>query len=378
MFNLFNKSDTADYEFIQSQIGSDVLINDSSTVTRALVTNTNLEKNYDDKKISSLSPLHRGDFVVYEGKKYMFISESNGQRYNKYKGIMRRLPHTIIVNSACRFIHVDCYITVGDLGVTSGKVISVLDGSITVYTNELYKDSGLTIDARFFVNGQVFKVTGIDSFSQSGILILTCEKDLISTATDDLVNGIAGGLSCAVDITNEPTPVMLGYTLQLNYTSTSNAPVTFTSSTTAIATVNATGLVTGHSVGNVTITIANASNGHITDTIILTVEDVPVAKTITLNFSTSPIGEIKSSQSKTYTANVYQGATLITEDVTWNLYADDMVSTFNVLDAQITATTATTITIKALRYTYYVQLKCTLNSDPTIFVWQRIKLRSLI
>ncbi|QUL57358.1 Ig-like domain-containing protein [Paenibacillus tritici] len=382
MFDLFNISDTADFEFIQSQIGTDVYINQSATPTRVVITNTNLNSGYDDKKITSLSPIHRGDTIVYEGNKYMLISEINTERYNKFKGIIRRLPQTIIVNSSCRFIHVDCFITVGDLGVTSGKVITVADGSINVFTNNYYKDLGLEIGNRFFVDGQMFKITGIDTFSQKGIANLSCEKDLINSSTDDVANGIAGGLACPVDITTEPTSVVLGSTLQLVYTSTSNAPVTFTSSNTAIATVNATGLVTSHSVGSVTVTIANATNGRITDTVILAVEDVPVSKTIVLTSDTSPISEIKETRSKTMTANIYDGTTLITngsEPVTWGLYEDDLVTPYNTVNMQITATTASTITLKCVKYArlYYVQLKCTLNSDPSIFIWQRIAIKSL-
>ncbi|OKP84842.1 hypothetical protein A3844_18840 [Paenibacillus helianthi] len=207
MFDLFNMSDTADFEFIQSQIGTDVYINRSATPMRVVITNTNLNSGYDDKKITSLSPIHRGDIVIHEGNKYMLISEINTERYNKYKGIIRRLPQTIIVNSSCRFIHVDCYITVGDLGLTSGKVITVVDGSINVFTNNYYKELGLEIGNRFFVDGQMFKIIGIDTFSQKGIANLSCEKDLINSGTDDVANGIAGGLACPVDITTEPTSV---------------------------------------------------------------------------------------------------------------------------------------------------------------------------
>lgn len=65
MVNLFT-NDNADFAFLLDQMGSDVLINDNPV--KALITNTNLEQNYDDKKISSLSPLKRGDIVVYNGK----------------------------------------------------------------------------------------------------------------------------------------------------------------------------------------------------------------------------------------------------------------------------------------------------------------------
>lgn len=138
----------------------------------------------------------------------------NLERYNKNKGIIRSLPQTIIINSSCRFIHVDCYITVGDLGVTSGKVISEVDGSIKVFTNNYYKELGLEIGNRFFVDGQMFKITGIDTFSQKGIANLSCEKDQINKDLDDVPNGIAGGLACPVDITNPATSILIRSTLQ--------------------------------------------------------------------------------------------------------------------------------------------------------------------
>ncbi|WP_052088080.1 Ig-like domain-containing protein [Paenibacillus wynnii] len=482
MFDLFSKSDTDNYEFIQSQIGSDVLINDSSTVTRALVTNTNLEQNYDDKKISSLSPLNRGDLVVYEGKKYMIISEINTQRSNKFKGIMRRLPHTVIVNSACHFIHVDCYITVSNLGVTEGKVLSVLDGEITVFTKEYYKELGLKIDSKFFVDGQKFKVTGIDTFSKKGILILSCEKDSIDTVADDVINGIAGGLSCTVDITNASTSVMIGNTLQLAWTSTNNVPVTFTSSSNAIATVSATGLVTGVTEGSFTVTVANSTNGFIYDTLAISVYapevytmslyntvnkhnmayneqiiinknvylngatitdktvtyslvyadqitavpstvatisvdsdniatvtnlnagtvdesiyvkavldnnnsivnyyaltlayQVTVTKTITLSPMSATYVEITSGSSvgKTFTATVSSGV----ENCGWAIFADDKVSSPDPTVYSILSQTTSTIQIKGLKYTYYIQLKCYLLSDPSVSTWQRIRIKSAI
>lgn len=50
MVNLVNLSDTTDFEFLLSEMGSNVVVNESSTTTRAIITNTNMEQNYDDKK----------------------------------------------------------------------------------------------------------------------------------------------------------------------------------------------------------------------------------------------------------------------------------------------------------------------------------------
>lgn len=150
MINIF-ENNTDDFSFLLEQMGSYVLINDNPD--RALITNTNMEQIYDDRRITSLSPFSRGDVVVYNGKKFMVISEVNDRRYNKFKGIMRFLPIRIIVNSESRFYPLDCYINTSDLGITSGKVLTLADGEITVNCSNYSIDSGLKIGARFLLNG---------------------------------------------------------------------------------------------------------------------------------------------------------------------------------------------------------------------------------
>ncbi|WP_353615558.1 Ig-like domain-containing protein [Bacillus sp. FJAT-27264] len=59
----------------------------------------------------------------------------------------------------------------------------------------------------------------------------------------------------------------IGDTLQVTYTSPHDARVTFTSSDIDIATVNFTGLVAGQTAGEVTISVTNATNGDIFDTV---------------------------------------------------------------------------------------------------------------
>ncbi|GIQ66709.1 hypothetical protein PACILC2_52770 [Paenibacillus cisolokensis] len=166
MFNLFDNQNTTDFEFLLAQIGSDVYINGEETPIKAVITNTTLEANYDDRKLATLSPLKRGDIVLFNGQKYMVISEVNDKRYSKYKGIMRRLTHTIIVNSSCRFCTLDSFIIASNLGVIDGQVLSLSAGEIHVYTSQYCVNSGLKIGDRFLLDGQAFKITGIDSFSK--------------------------------------------------------------------------------------------------------------------------------------------------------------------------------------------------------------------
>lgn len=370
MINLFDNG-TDDFQFLLDQMGSNVTIRDNKI--RALITNTNLEQNYDDKKITSLSPLSRGDIVVYNCKKYLVISEVNDQRYNKYKGIMRFLTHTIIVNSDSRFYTLDCYINTTDLGITSGKVLTLADGEITVNCSKYSMDSNLKIGARFLLNGQAWKVTGVDDFSKPGMVALTCVKDAL-LQTDDLANGIAGGLDIKVKFDNSNFDVFVGSTYQLTWTSTNNAPVRFVSGNPDIATVDANGLVTGFTTGNVTITVYHAQMEHIKDSMTLTVKDIPVAYTVTITSSSKP-AEITKGRTKTYEAVVYQGTATVNEPVTWEIYADNQTSTTTL--AKITSQTGTSCIVSG-DVIGYVQLKVSLVSDPSVFAWQRIQVKSAI
>lgn len=363
MINLF-ESNTDDFSFLLEQMGKDITINDNPV--RALISNTNLNDNYDDKKISSTSPLRRGDVVNFNEKKYLIISEVNDQRFGHYKAIMRFLPHRIIVNSESRFYTLDCYINTSDLGITSDKVLTLADGEITVNCSNLTIDSDLKLDARFLLNGGAWRCTGIDDFSKPGTVALTCTKDSI-LPSDDLVNGIAGGLGITVDITNGDFEVIIGSTYQLTWTSTDNAPVRFVSSDESIATVDASGLVTGLTAGSVTITASHNQLEHIKDSVSVTVKDVPLSYTVTITSSSTP-GEITKSRTKTYTVIVNRGTDVVTDQpVTWQITADDQVSTTTF--AKITSQTGSSCVVSGDALGY-VQLKAALVSDPSVFTWQ--------
>ncbi|GIP51832.1 Ig-like domain-containing protein [Paenibacillus vini] len=371
MINLF-ESTTEDFSFLLDQMGNDVLINDNPV--KALITNTNLEQIYDDRRITSLSPFSRGDIVLFNGKKYIVISEVTEKRYTKYKGIIRFLPHTIIVNSESRFYTLDCYINTSDLGITSGKVLTLADGEITVNCSNYSIDSDLKIGARFLLNGGAWKCTGVDDFSKPGMVALTCVKDSI-LPTDDLINGIAGGLGISVNITNSNFDVTIDSTYQLTWTSTNNAPVRFESSDESVATVDVNGLVTGLTTGNVTITVYHAQLEQIKDTITLMVKDVPVSYTLEITSSSKP-GEVTKGRTKTYEAIVKQGIDIVSDQpVTWKITADDQTSTTAL--ATITSQTGTSCVVSGVNLGY-VQLKATLVSDPTVFAWQRIQVKSAI
>lgn len=293
---------------------------------------------------------------------------------------MRLLPYSITFNASCVFISVSAYIETQSFGVQNGQIMTLADGKIYVNVPDNDDTKKIKLNDRFIKYQQAFKVVGIDRYSKTGIVILTCEKDSINSAADDVENDIAGGFSCPVDITNtESVEVYEGDTLQLTWTATNDYPVIFSSSDDTIATVDASGLVTGVSIGQVTITIQNASNTFISDTVTVSVIEVPSTYSVSITSTSSLPNEIKNNQSKTYNAEVYNGVTLVTDGsqpVTWQLFADDQVS--NTTLATITSQNGTSCTVKNnSANSGYVQLRAMLQSDNSIVEWIRIQMKPL-
>ena len=368
MFNLFDFNSSGDFEYLLSCMGQDILINNTEP-RRVLITNRTLSEKYNDKNITSLSPLKRGDVFDFEGKKWMVISEES-KRNNRWKGIARQLPFTLVVNNNCSFISVPCYIESSSFGFVDGKILSMATGELFVYTPDNEQTRQIRIGNRWMKFGQVFKIVGIDHYSQPGMIVFTCEKDEVDQATDDIENDIAGGLVCKIQITNsKPIEVSEGNTVQLSWEATGNTPVVFSSSDESVATVDQNGLVTGVSVGQAVITVANASRPLIKDDI-----KVKVVEAAEYSIVISGSNEIITELTETYTAQVFHGSTLVSEPVIWSLWDDSKTTTTTY--ATITSQDDVQCTVKAgTAINQYVQLKATLLSDSTVEAWFRIRIK---
>lgn len=383
MLNLFNIDDESNFIYMLEAAGRNVTVNNSSAPIKALITNSKLETNYDDRYVSTLEGLQRGDLIDYNNKKYMIISEVNDRRYGHYKGVIRHLPHEIVFNHDCRFQSISCYIDNGSPSLASGQVLTLIDDKITVYLPINIMNVNISSGDVFMIQGNKFKIVTNDTYSSAGIAILTCQREQINPANDDVKHNIANGLACSINLTNnEPITVYVEETLQLTWASPYDAPVTFESSNNTIATVDAEGLVSGHTEGEVTIIVSNASNNLIFVTTTVNVESIPIEKSIKLVFS-KPNQKIDdyyylyANATESFTAIVYEGNTAISEAVTFQMYADDKVLTPS-LNAFTGTTSGNVYTITSKSAFIYIQLKVTLDSDPYIYTWQRIRIRSFL
>ncbi|WP_414852368.1 hypothetical protein [Brevibacillus sp. IT-7CA2] len=86
MINLF-VSNKEDFQFILDHLGKDVLINNQPV--KAAISNSPLSTDVDDKIISTLAAISRGDIVHYNNEDWIILSEVNGQRYGRYRAYIR-------------------------------------------------------------------------------------------------------------------------------------------------------------------------------------------------------------------------------------------------------------------------------------------------
>lgn len=180
-----------DFQYIIENLGVDVQINAVST--KAVITNTPVNVHYDDKKINTLNVIKRGDKVTYDNGVYLIISEVNGDRYGKYKGLMRRTNFSLPVkideikelvgyNQFGEPVYKITPINVNEECIVANQTASVVNGAISLPNGNIdltFQDNDNTkkikLNDTFTVAGQNYKVIGFDK-TEIGLIIVKCEK----------------------------------------------------------------------------------------------------------------------------------------------------------------------------------------------------------
>lgn len=374
MFNYFELNNSTDFQYLLNSAGMDILINGTSS--RALITNTNLTESRDNKKVTTLDNIERGFLIDYDNKKWLIVSEVSGKRYNKYKGIMQRCNNTMTLNVAGILYDVPCIVTDrASLNTDTTQYITTLDTEIYIMVANDATNSNIKVNDIYKIGNLNYQVKNIDDISKSGLLVMKMEF----TATEQVLP------SYSISITNtEPlstdtaTPVQLTVEQKDGATVLTNPlPMIFSSSDNAIASVDSTGLVTPQGIGNVNITVQLESDASVNDSILITVEEVPIIETYTLELTgnVSPGTEVKQGQTKTYTCVKKNSSGVVIDGATFDFVVNPGTTptsayTFTVVDD-------VSCTIKCNSSTYYIDLVATDRSDNTLSVTKNIKLRAL-
>lgn len=375
MVNYFQLNNTDDFTYLINSIGQDVFINKQPV--KVLITNTDLHRVYDERKITTLHNLQTGDLIHYNNRDWLIHNEVNGQRYGKYKALIRACDYSIKFNFGGNIKEFPSCVDGKFFDLDTNRYINLSADQIMVTMQENEDTLQVKLENRFIKMGSAWKVTGINR-TIVGLITFTCAKDVFNE-NDDKENEIADGKKYYVRITNtKPIEIDEGSNVQITYEATTGANVVFVSSDSTIANVDNTGLVTGLQAGTVIITASINGSETYKDTIEITVNEV-IQESYSLQIYsdyTLP-NELKNNQSKVYKVNVYRGSEIVTDQpVTWSIYADNQSSTTTL--ASITSQDGQSCTVKNNNANSgYVQLKATLNSDDSVFVWFRIQMKSL-
>lgn len=139
--NIFNTDQaTKDFQFMLDNAAYDILINEN--VSKGLITSPSLNRivDFDDRYISTLDILKRGDLITYKDKPYLIISEIESMRQINYKAIMRHCNYHITIPGGTELV---------DTGYTD------------IVGNPIYEEVEIDpIDLPIIIDNRKFSVTG--------------------------------------------------------------------------------------------------------------------------------------------------------------------------------------------------------------------------
>lgn len=140
--NLFNTQEN-DFKVLLKEFGTTIKVNNVDV--RAVVTNTSLSE-LDDKHISTITKIKRGDHVQFNGKDYFVINQVTTKRYESYKAIIRCAEHYIRFNLSTYVDgaytkydvkEVPCIVqTTSDLGLDFGKQMILAEGELAIFVQD--------------------------------------------------------------------------------------------------------------------------------------------------------------------------------------------------------------------------------------------------
>lgn len=282
MVKLFDP-DVSSFNYMLEQMGKDLILNNTTPIRAILSSIPVNANNHDDKYISTKDPIKQGDLVDYLLSKWIIVSQINGQRIIKYKGVMRKANYNVNFNFDGLVKNFPTIIEGKVFDVQSGQYISLPTGKILVTLQENSDTLQISLNKRFIKIGSPWKVTGIDRTRQ-GLLTLSCDLDLIG-AKDDMVNEIADVVVYTVVFSDiSPVEVNIGETYQTTIIMQKDGtsvtfPVSYSSNNSNVS-VDANGLLTANLEGSSIITVTKTDNPSVSAILEVTakVNHIPVVE----------------------------------------------------------------------------------------------------
>ena len=262
-----------------------------------------------------------GTIIVLKGVPYLVISQDGIESDVYYTSIAIKCDTTFNVysNTEGRYVTVPCAVISDKYTLTNNSVISMVSGSVTVYTGDNSYARDMKINNGYFNFGGYYKVGNV--FYNNGLAYVYMTREAMPT---DNTYSLSYNGTTSLNMSNTTT-YQLSYTAIKNDTVVDNPILSYSSSDTSIATVDDTGLMTMLKVGNVKITTTWTDGDNVTCETIIAIsngDDVPVQVG---NLHINGILNLKCGWNRTLTA-VYT-------DVDGNDVSSNYTSVWTITDA---------------------------------------------
>ena len=289
---------------------------------------------------------------------------------------IQRCNNTLQFYDSSSTLHsIPCIISKGLISLDEQKVISTLDSEIAIQISNTSITRQIGMNDVFKIGMRNYSVTDINDITVNGLLLIKMQYSEVEQVFPVYSLTILNGDSIQV---NKNDPLTINAQVKIDGIIVSIVPdLIFSSSDITKATINSiTGVVTILDVGNVVFSCKLASDLSVLDTIsVEIIEEIQNNFTYTITANTTPITEVKSGQTKTYTAHKFNnGIEIVDAEFNWSV-----VSGITPIDKYVfTVLNNTQSTIKANAYVYYIDLFATDRDLPENSISVNIKLRSVM
>ena len=241
-----------------------------------------------------------GTIFVLKGIPYLVISQDGIESDVYYTSMAIKCDTTFNVysNTEHRYITVPCAVISDKYTLTNNSMISMVSGSVTVYTGDNSYARDMSINNGYYNFGGYYEVGNV--FYNNGLAYVYMTREAMPPSKYTLsYNGVT-----SLDMA-DATTYQLSYTAIKNDVVVDSPTLTYVSSNDTIATVDGNGLLTLLATGNVKITATwtDGNNTTCETTIAISnsgVEPEPTPTTGTVTISGN--ANLKCGYNRTYTA----------------------------------------------------------------------------
>ena len=266
------------------------------------------------------TPIDIGTVFVLKDTSYVVTSRDDDESDIFYTSMAVKCDtsFTVFSNAEGSYVTVPYAVIADEYTLTNNDIISIVSGSVTVYTGDNSYARDMSIGETYYNFGGYYKVGNVFYNNGLAYVYMTREAKPIEDRYTLSYTGVT-----SLDM-KDATTYQLSYTATKNDVPVDSPTLTYVSSDNTIATVDGNGLMTLLKEGNVTVTATWTDGNNTTCETTITISNsgvVPTTGTLTISGRT----ELRYGTSRTYKA--------IYTDANGNDVSSNYTSVWTITDA---------------------------------------------